>query len=241
MAGSEQPPVVPEGPHSEEEIKLNFRSLFTFFSSLDYLRFLELEGAFEDMKSGDLYYVGERASVITFVIRKVIPSMTLLYWIFLVSLSFLYGFNPVVVSLVLVSFYTFLGFVLVERYTIGQGYLYAVFKDFLLNTLIFTFVMWLFTDLFIFYVLPKLWQVFLDWYLNVKGGISYMVAKSAYRLFNPILNRVVEFITPYVHIYLFTSPVKALSLASIYVYFIYLSRRRRSRMNYKFERFRKRA
>ena len=241
MAGNEQPPVVTDSPGSEEEVKLNFRSLFTFFSSLDYLRFLELEGAFEDVRSSDLYYVGEKAAVITFVIKKVVPSMTFLYWLFLIVLSFFYGFNPVVVSLLLTAFYVFMGFLLVERYTIGQGYLYAVFKDFLLHTLVFTFVTWVLGELLIFYLLPKLWTFFLAWYLNIEGGFSYTVAKMFYDILNPVLNRLIEFITPYVYIYLLTSPVKVFSLLSIYLYFLYLSRKRKSRLEYKMERFKKNA
>ncbi len=240
MAGNEQPPVI-DSFQSEEEVKLNFKSLFTFFSSLDYLRFLELEGAFENVKSRDLYYVGERASVIAFVIKKAVPSMTFLYWLFLIVLSLFYGFNPVVVSLVLIGFYVFLGFLLVQRYTLGQGYLYVVFKDFLLHTLVFTFVMWILGDLLIFYLLPGLWRAFLDWYLNVEGRFSYMIAEIAYRFLNPVLNRLIEVLSPYVYLYLMTSPVKAMSLAGVYIYFHYLSKKRKSRFIYKLERFKKHA
>lgn len=241
MAGSEQPTVVPEGPHTEEEVKLNFRNIFTFFSSLDYLRFLELEGAFEDMRSGELYYVGERAALITFILKKVVPSLTLIYLIFLIVLSYFYGWNPLIVSLVLTAFYVFLSFLLVERYTIGGGYLYLVFRDFLLNTLILTFVSWILGDILIFYVLPRLWELFLEWYLNVEGRFSYMVAKIVYTVLNPLFNRAVEFVYPYVQVYLFTSPVKAFSLAGVYLYFVWLSRRRRNRLVYRMERLRKRS
>lgn len=193
------------------------------------------------MRSGELYYVGERAALITFVVKKVIPSLTLIYFIFLVVLSFFYGINPIVVSLVLTSFYVFLGFFLVERYTIGKGYLYSVFRDFLLNTLVLTFVSWILGDLLIFYVLPKLWNLFVSWYLNVEGKFSLMVAKIVYAVLNPIFNRAVEFIYPYVQVYLYTSPVKALSLAGVYLYFLYLSRKRKNRFVYRMERLKKRA
>jgi len=239
MAGNEQSPVIEDKHASEEEVKLNFRSVFTFFSSLDYLRFLELEGAFEDIESKELYYVGERAAVVTFVIKKIIPSLTLIYWIFFFILSFFYRFNPVVVALVLISVYTFLGFLLVERYTIGRGYLYLVFRDFLINTLIFTFAAWILTDIFVFYLLPRLWEAFLGWYTNVKGEMSYMVAKAVYSVLNPVFNRAAEVIFPYIYVYLYTSPVKVFSLAGVYFFFLFLSRQRRSRLQYKFNRFRK--
>jgi len=214
MAGNEQSPVIEDKHASEEEVKLNFRSVFTFFSSLDYLRFLELEGAFEDIESKELYYVGERAAVVTFVIKKIIPSLTLIYWIFFFILSFFY-------------------------YTIGRGYLYLVFRDFLINTLIFTFAAWILTDIFVFYLLPRLWEAFLGWYTNVKGEMSYMVAKAVYSVLNPVFNRAAEVIFPYIYVYLYTSPVKVFSLAGVYFFFLFLSRQRRSRLQYKFNRFRK--
>ena len=240
MSGNSGQPIISESP-SAEEVKLNFKNLFTFFSSLDYLRFLELEGAFEGIRSRELYYLGERAVLITFVIKKVVPSLSLLYWIFLVVLSFVYGFNPILVSLILTGIYVFLGFLLVDRYTVGQGYLYLVFKDFLVHTLVFTFVTWVLGEVLLFWLLPKLWQMFLNWYLNVEGGVSYMFAEILYKYLNPILNRVMEVALPYVYVYMITSPVKVLSLSSVYLYFLYLSKRRKSRLSYKFERFKKRA
>ncbi len=136
--------IVDEG--KQEEVKLNFSNLFAFFSSLDYLRFLELEGAFEGIKSKELYYSYERIALAGFVLKHVVSAMAGVYFLILFAGHFLFNISPMTLAIFIAFSYTLLGFFLVERYTLGNGYLYVIFRDFLLNTLVFTFFVWILSD-----------------------------------------------------------------------------------------------
>ncbi|WP_461829988.1 hypothetical protein [Aquifex sp.] len=111
--------IVEEG--KQEEVKLNFSNIFAFFSSLDYLRFLELEGAFEGIKSRELYYSYERIVLAGFVLKHVVSAMTGVYFLVLFAGHFLFNVSPLTLAILIAFSYTLLGFFLVERYTLGEN------------------------------------------------------------------------------------------------------------------------
>ena len=235
--------IVDEG--KQEEVKLNFSNLFAFFSSLDYLRFLELEGAFEGIKSKELYYSYERIALAGFVLKHVVSAMTGVYFLVLFAGHFLFNVSPLTLAILVAFSYTLLGFFLVERYTLGNGYLYVIFRDFLLNTLVFTFFVWILSDTLLFYVLPKAWESFTNWFFTKGEGninkLFYEVLYDIITLLSPAISKFVEFAKPYFELYTLIAPVKAFSLLAIYAYFLYLSRARKDTLKWKMKRFKKLA
>lgn len=235
--------IVEEG--KQEEVKLNFSNLFNFLSSLDYLRFLELEGAFDDIKSKELYYSYERIALAGFVLKHVVSGMTLSYLLLVIFGYILFGISPIILSLFIAFLYTFLGFILVERYTIGRGYLSIVFRDFLLNTLVFTFFVWILSDTLIFYIFPKLWNSFESWFFSEGYGkinsLIYGVLSDLMNTLKPYAGNFIKFTKPYFELYTLIAPVKAFSLLAVYAYFVYLSRQRKDTLRWKIKRFKKLA
>ncbi len=235
--------IVEEG--KQEEVKLNFSNVFAFLSSLDYLRFLELEGAFEGIKSRELYYSYERIALAGFVLKHVVSAMTGVYFLVLFAGHFLFNVSPLTLAILIAFSYTLLGFFLVERYTLGNGYLYVIFRDFLLNALVFTFFVWILSDTLLFYVLPKAWEGFINWFFTKGEGnlneFFYQVLYDVISLLSPVVLKLIEIAKPYVELYTLIAPVKAFSLLAIWAYFIYLSKTRRDTLKWKLKRFKRLA
>ncbi len=235
--------IVEEG--KQEEVKLNFSNIFAFLSSLDYLRFLELEGAFEGIRSRELYYSYERIALAGFVLKHVVSAMTGVYFLVLFAGHFLFNVSPLTLAVFVAFSYTLLGFFLVERYTLGNGYLYVIFRDFLLNTLVFTFFVWILSDTLLFYVLPKAWEGFINWFFTKGEGnlneFFYQVIYDVISLLSPAVLKLIELAKPYVELYTLIAPVKAFSLLAIWVYFVYLSKARRDTLKWKLKRFKRLA
>ena len=206
----------------EEEVKIDFSNIVSFLSSLDYIRFLELSGAFEGIEGKELYFTNEKFSLFYFILKKVISLITLMYLFGFFVGSFIYSQNPVFVSFLLTTFYTFLGFLLVHRYTIPQGYLYVIFKDFLIWTLFFSFLFFVLSDLLLFYFIPKLLSTFAHYCLNIQ---TYVLFEFCFKLY-PYFYKAYEFIYPYLYAYVYTSLVKFLLMSLIYAYFLFLSKKR---------------
>jgi len=229
---SERINIVPDGG-SGQEVKLNFRSLWSFLSSLDYLRFLEKEGAFANMNSADLYYQEEKTELIWFVFRHVVLWVNVAYFVIIVTGYFFFKDKFILMHLGFSLAYFLGGIWFVHRYTLGRGYLYQLVRDFLFWTTSAVFVSWVVTEFFSFWLIPRLWHLFVAWLFDPasqQGSIS--------KLLYPVLLEIYKMIEPHVYNlfgtkrflvwYFALAPVKVFSIAFPYLYFLIYSRTRKS-------------
>ena len=144
--------------------KLDLKNLVGFLSSLDWLRFLLLEGAVEQNKSSrEMFLTSEKTSITNFAVKQAflfqlsITAATL-------SLVFILGFNILIARAVVLGLFLLFCFSIVNRYVLEtESLLYVVFKRFYLSFLFmltFTFIVEEFLIEFILISLPKIanWQ-----------------------------------------------------------------------------------
>jgi len=225
---SERIMVVPDDGEGRE-IKLNFKSLWSFFSSLDYLRFLELEGAFRTIDSKNLYYVEEKMEIMTFVLRHVVLWVNVAYWIIVVAGYFLFMDKFLLFHLGFALVYLFGGIWVVHRYTIGRGYLYQLTRDFLMWTTVFVFLSWIISEFIALWLVPRLWKLFELWLFDPASqvgainSILYPAALNAYWMIKPHIHDVFG-MKNFLLWYFVLAPVKVFSLSFPYIYFLLYSR-----------------
>lgn len=224
--------IIPDS--DDREVKLNFSSLLAFLSSLDYLRFLELSGAFRSMNSTDLYYTQERIGELpNFIFKHVLLWINFAYLGVLLAGYWIVRDKFILFAVVLSAFYLFGGIWFVNRYCVGRGYLYNVAKDFLTWLTIFAFVSWFFWDTMIFWLVPKLYKLFVAWLFDPSsqtGTINKFIYPAAFEIYR-IISPHVENLFGMKHIVLmlwFTAPIKIFSLIFPLTYFFIISRLRKS-------------
>ena len=218
-------------PDSEggKEVKLSFRSLWSFLSSLDYLRFLELEGAFRTLGSGNLYYVEEKTELMNFVLRHVVLWINLAYLMVIVSGYFFFREKFLILHLVFSLLYFLGGIWFVHRYTVGRGYLYMVVRDFLVFLTAFVFLSWIVTEFFCFWLVPKLWKAFEVWLFDPyarQGFVNELLYPAASYIYGMIKPHLYDlFGTKKFLIWYFAlTPIKVFALTFPLVYFMLYSK-----------------
>ncbi len=218
-------------PDSEEgrEVKLNFNNLWSFLSSLDYLRFLEFEGAFRNLGSGNLYYVEEKTELLNFVLRHVVFWINLAYLIIIISGYFFFKEKFLLLHFIFSLLYFIGGIWFVHRYAVGRGYLYMVVRDFLMFLTVFVFLSWIITEFISFWIVPRLWKMFEIWLFDpysrqgIINEILYPAAVFTYNLIKPHLYDL--FGTKKFLIWYFAlAPVKVFSLTFPFIYFLFYSK-----------------
>ncbi len=229
---SERISIVPDDSGGKE-VKLNFRSLWSFFSSLDYLRFLELEGAFRTLRSENLYYVEEKTELMNFVLRHVVLWINLGYLLIIISGYFFFREKFLVMHLAFSLLYFAGGIWFVHRYAIGRGYLYMVVRDFLLWLTAFVFLGWVITEFATFWLIPKLWQMFEAWLFDPysrEGSINEILYPTALNIYNMIKPHLYDLFgtKKFLVWYFALAPVKVFALTFPYPYFLIYSRFRKS-------------
>ena len=228
---SERISIIPD--NDSREVKLSFRSLWSFLSSLDYLRFLELEGAFKNMNSGNLYYVEEKTELMNFVLRHVVLWINIAYILIIVSGYFFFR-DKFLLMHFLFSFLYFLGGVwFVHRYTVGRGYLYMIVRDFLVFLSVFVFISWIVTEFITFWLIPKLWKAFEAWLFDPysqQGAINEILYPTALYIYRMISPHVYDLFgtKQFLVWYFLLAPVKVFSLSFPFIYFIIFLKVRRN-------------
>ena len=224
--------IVPDS--GEQEVKLNFSSLLAFLSSLDYLRFLELSGAFRSMNSTDLYYTQERVGELpNFIMKHVLLWVNLAYIMVLFAGYWIMRDKFVLFAVVLSLFYFFGGIWFVNRYCIGRGYLYQVARDFLMWVTVFTMTSWFIWDTIIFWLVPRLYRLFVAWLFDPSSQVG-----TINKLLYPTALYIYKMIAPHVEnlfgmkgiivMFWFTAPIKVFALMFPLIYFVVVSKLRKS-------------
>ncbi len=220
--------IIPDSD-SGKEVKLNFGSFWSFLSSLDYLRFLELEGAFRDIDSRNLYYVEERTELMGFVIRHVVFWINLEYLIIIITGYFFFKDKFLIMHLLFSLSYLILSMWFIHRYTVGRGYLYLIVKDFLTFLTVFVFLSQIVTEFLTFWVVPKLWKAFEMWLLDPSsryGVINELIYPTALYVYNLISPHVYDLfgMKRFLLWYFALAPVKVFALTFPFVYFLIYSK-----------------
>ena len=242
---SERITLIPDSG-GDKEVKLNLSNLWAFLSSLDYLRFLELEGAFRNLDSANLYYVQERTELMNFVLRHVVVWINLAYLIVIVSGYLFFKEKFLILHLLFSLLYFFSGILFVHRYAIGRGYLYMVVRDFLLWLTVFIVLSWIITEFFVFWIIPKLWKAFEIWLFDPRSQqgdinqILYPTALSLYSLIKPHLSDLFG-VKKFLLWYFALTPIKVFSLVFPYFYFLLYSRLTKDPNEYLDRELKKRA
>ena len=227
---SERITLIPDS--GDKEVKLNLSNLLAFMSSLDYLRFLELEGAFRHLRSENLYYVQERAELMNFILRHVVLWINLAYLIIIVSGYFLFKEKFLFLHLLFSDCYLVGGILFVHRYAIGKGYLFMVVRDFLLWLTVFIFFSWIITEFFVFWIIPKLWKAFELWIFDPRshqGLINQLLYPTALNLYKAIKPHTYDLfgVKNFLLWYFALAPVKVFAFTFPYLYFLIYSRFRK--------------
>ena len=228
---SERISIVPDSGGGE--VKLNFRSLWSFLSSLDYLRFLEYEGAFKTVSSSNLYYVEERTELMHFVFRHVVLWINLAYFLIIVSGYFFFKEKFFLMHLGFSLLYFVGGVWFVHRYTVGKGYLYMIVRDFLLWLTVFVLLGWIVVEFVSFWLIPKLWRVFEAWLFDpysAEGVINRLLYPALLYFYNMVKPHVYDLFgaKKFLVWYFALAPVKVFIFAFPLVYFLLYTRFKKS-------------
>lgn len=152
----------------QQDTKLSFKNIFAFLSSLDYLTFLEREGAFKELDQTYLYYTQEKTYMWIFILREYLKWVSFSYLLISFSLSFILKINFILSTIASAFFYGFFSLWIVHRYLWGSGYLYRVLRDFLWGSFLLSLLLWLGMELIMFTLFPHLWQSFENWLFSEK-------------------------------------------------------------------------
>jgi len=220
--------IIPDSSNGQE-VKLNFRSLWSFLSSLDYLRFLELEGAFRNLSSANLYYVEEKTELMGFVLRHVVLWINIAYIIIIISGYFFFREKFLIMHLVFSLLYFAGGVWFVHRYTVGRGYLYMIVRDFLMWLTAFVFLSWIIMEFISFWLVPKLWKLFEAWLFDPysrQGVINEFLYPAAFWFYNLIKPHLYDLFgtKKFLLWYFALAPVKVFALTFPFIYFLLYSK-----------------
>jgi len=241
---SERISVVPDTGGSE--VKLSFKSLWSFLSSLDYLRFLELEGAFRHINSSNLYYQEEKTELMMFVVRHVVLWINVAYFVIILSGYFIFRDKFLILHLSFSVLYFLAGMWIVHRYTVGRGYLYMLVRDFLFWTTAFVLLTWIVSEFLSFWLVPKLWKMFEAWLFDPssqQGTINKLLYPVCYEVYSLIKPHIYDLFgtKKFIMWYFALAPVKVFSIGFPYAYFLIYSKTRKSTREALDTMFRKRA
>lgn len=222
--------IIPE-KSSYDEIKLNFKNFFSFLSSLDYLRFLEKEGAFKNVKSENLYYVQEKMELMHFVFKHIVFWINIEYFAIILFGYFIFKQNFLFLIILFAFSYFALGIWFVHRYTIGRGYLYLIVKDFLFYSGILAFMSSLVWEIILMVIVPVLWKLFEAWLFDPsskEGFLNQVLYEPSLIIYNFLKPHIYNLfgLRDFIKIYFALTPVKLFVIFSPYLYFLYYSKKK---------------
>lgn len=222
--------VVPDQGGKDEK-KINFSNLFAFLSSLDYLAFLEREGAFRYLDQSYLYYTEEKTHLWLFVFKEYLKWVSMTYLITGLSFSLLLGVSFIASTLISAFIYGLVSLWIVHRYLWGKGYLYQVLRDFLWSSFWLSLIVWLGVELLIFYTLPYVWSVFEKWLFTPdKSTISQLLYPSALYFYMTLKQFIknATILKTLINSFFLTLPIKVFAFLIPIFYFYYIRRFRQS-------------
>lgn len=219
-----------------QDTKLSFNNLFAFLSSLDYLAFLEREGAFRDLDQTYLYYMQEKTYMWIFILREYLKWVSFSYLLISISLSIILKINFVLSTIASAFFYGFFSLWIVHRYLWGNGYLYRVLKDFLWGSFLLSLFLWIGMEVLMFTLLPELWEKFEYWLFSEKDpsfftDILYPPALYLYEYLTDFSSRFGIF-QDLLKTFFITLPIKVFAFLVPIGYLYYLRRHRSSSKSY---------
>lgn len=227
--------VIPDSP-SQADVKLKFTNLFAFLSSLDYLAFLEKEGAFRHMGNTEyLYYTEEKTQLWLFTMKEYLKWVSLTYLITGLSLSFILKLNFIVSTLLSAFVYGLFSLWVVYKYLWGRGYLYAVLRDFLWASFWLSLIMWLGLELFFFITVPYAWSAFERWLFTPdKSTLTQLVYTPALFFYLTIKQNILsaEIFKNLLKSFFITLPIKVFAFLIPIAYFYYLRDKRQTTRDY---------
>lgn len=223
--------VIPDNKDAKD-VKLNFKNLFAFLSSLDYLAFLEKEGAFRHMGSTEyLYYTEEKTQLWIFTMKEYLKWVSFTYLITGLTFSIVLKLNFIASTLISAFIYGVFSIWMVNRYLWGRGYLYNVLRDFLLASFLLSLVMWLGLELFLFITVPYAWNAFEKWLFTPdKSTLTQLIYTPALFFYLTIKQYIstAEIFKSLLKSFFLTLPVKVFTFLVPLVYFYYLRNKRQT-------------
>ncbi|WP_022846767.1 hypothetical protein [Desulfurobacterium sp. TC5-1] len=171
--------------------KLDLKNLVGFLSSLDWLRFLLLEGALEQNRSSrEMFLTSEKTSISNFAVKQAflfqiaITAATL-------SFVFILHFSLFTARATIFSIFLLFCYYIVNRYVLEtESLLYAIFKKFYLNFLFMLTFTFIAEELLIELLLINLPKV-INWYPpQTSEPLSKIMLKVLFvvkEMFKPVL------------------------------------------------------
>ncbi|WP_457641305.1 hypothetical protein [Persephonella sp.] len=224
--------IIPDNSGGQESLKLNLKNIFTFLSSLDYIRAIEKSSAFRYIDSSQLFFIGERQSLILFVYTHTSFWVLVAYIFMIISAHLILGIDPIYAILGISIAYLISGLWFVYRYTWGNGYLWQIVKSFMLNLTISAFVISVVIDITVLYLIPSIYDAAVKW-LNSgsKEGplnqLGHAGIQAVVEFIQPLMDKYMPEIKKYTVIYMIASPLKVIAFAVPTIVMFYLHRLRK--------------
>lgn len=224
--------IIPDSAQNDN-FKLNLKNLFTFLSSLDYLKSLEFSNAMRYMDSKQFYFTGEKQSLIMFVYSHTSFWVFITYLLLLLTAKMVFDVPTMYGVLAIGLVWLLFGFWFVNKYTWGDGYLWSVTRDFMVNIAIASVIISITTDFIILYLIPIGYKMLVEWANSgSKEGPLNILAESVIvwiqTLFKPAIKEINTNIKEFLPAYLSISAVKIFSFTVPAVYMFYLHKKRKN-------------
>ncbi len=218
---------------NNQELKLNLKNLFTFLSSLDYIKAIEKSSAFRYIDSRQLFFIGEQQSLLMFVYTHTSFYIMFAYLFMLFSAYIILGIEPLYAVFLTSLGYLIFGIWFVNRYTWGDGYLWQVVKSFMINLTMSAFIVSIVMDLLFLYLIPFAYKEAINWLMegNKEGPlnqIAYQGISALVKLISPLVKEYSPYIEKYLFIYIIASPLKVIAFAIPTALMFYLHRIRKN-------------
>ena len=218
---------------SNEGIKLNLKNLFTFLSSLDYIKAIETSRALDTIDSRQFFFTAEKQSLLLFVYTHTSFWVFIAYLVIILTADLVFDIHPVLGVLSVSFIWLLFGIWFVNRYTWGNGYLWQIARDFMINLTISTIIISFTMDFIILYVLPFLYKTAVDWLQSgPKDGFLNAFAESALiwieSIIKPILDKVSMQVSTFLPVFLSISIFKSIAFLIPTLLMFYLHKKRKN-------------
>ena len=209
--------IIPDNSNNQE-LKLNLKNLFTFLSSLDYIKAIEKSSAFRYIDSRQLFFIGEQQSLLMFVYTHTSFYIMFAYLFMLFSVYVIFGIDPLYAVFLTSLGYLIFGIWFVNRYTWGDGYLWQVVKSFMLNLTMSAFVISIVMDLILLYLIPFAYNEAVKWLTEGSregplNQLAYEGISALVKLVSPLVKEYAPYMERYMLIYMISSPLKVIAFA----------------------------
>ncbi len=225
--------IVPDNPDSlNVGGKIDTKNTFTFLASLDYIKQLEESNVFEYFDTKSLYLTNEKQKVLTFVMSHFSFWALMFYLVGLSVGTFIFMYNPIYIVVAISILWMLFSFWFVNRYTIGNGILWAVVRDFMITATFLTFFISLALDITIFIVIPYFLDIANNWLTSgSKEGIlnqwAVDVVSFTVAIFEPLIQTLTAKSKSILYAYSMVGVLKFLSFFIPTIYMFYLHNKRK--------------